>query len=85
MTSRAHSQDAALLAYALGDTCSLLWAIDRRARSSAGSCGSRLTCRLRDAHQPGAGDTALGRGAGICKTLINRRGRVWRKKTLIIV
>jgi CHAT domain-containing protein len=85
-------KDAALLAYALGDTCSFLWAIDRKGHDLI-ELPSRAALtpdvsRLRDAlTKPGAGDAALKSAArALYKSLVEpASARLAKKKTLIIV
>jgi CHAT domain-containing protein len=85
-------KDAAILAYALGDTCSLLWAIDRKGHDlielpNRAALAPDVS-RLRDAiTKPGAGDAALKSTArALYKTLVEpASARLAKKKTLIIV
>jgi CHAT domain-containing protein len=85
-------KDAVLLAYALGDTCSLLWAADRRGcdliELPRRAALAPEVSRLRDAlTNPGAGDAALKSAArSLYGSLVEPASeRVAAKKTLIIV
>jgi len=88
----AHPKDAALLAYALGDTCSLLWVVDRKGHDLVElpnrAALAPEVVRLRDAlTKPGAGDAAVKSAArSLFKILVEpASARLAKKETLVIV
>jgi CHAT domain-containing protein/tetratricopeptide (TPR) repeat protein len=85
-------KNAALLAYALGDTSSLLWVVDRKGDDlfeiPNRAALAPEAARLRDAvTKPGAGDAALKSAArALYRTLVEpASARLAGKKTLIVV